>query len=176
MEAIYKRRSMRKFTKEMVTDAQMQQLIRAGFAAPSAKNSHEWVFIVIRDEAIFDGFIETHPGAFPLKTCGGAILVCADLSKELAPGHGWWIQDCAAAVENILLEATDMGLGSLWIGVHPMQDRIDSIKKLCALPEGIEPLGLVALGVSAKEKEGNDRYLEDMIYMNTYGQKWEPEA
>ena len=173
MDVIFKRRSVRKYTETKVTDEQIKQLIKAGMAAPSAKNSQEWVFIVVRDKEIFNAFIEVHPNAFSLKTADAAILVCADLSKEKEGGCGWWVQDCSAAIQNILLEATDMGLGSLWIGVHPKEDRLTCIKKACQLPEGIEPLGLVSLGEATKVYEPIDRYMEDRVFFNTYGTKWD---
>lgn len=84
------------------------------------------------------------------------------------PGEGWWIQDCSAAMQNMLLEATDLGLGSLWLGVHPKQERIDFIKELCCLPDHVEPLGMVVLGTAAKEKSPIDRYLEDQVFYETY--------
>ena len=108
-----------------------------------------------------------------MNTATAAILVCADLSKEREPGQGWWIQDCAAAMENMLLEATAMGLGSLWMGVHPKEDRIACIKEACGLPEGIEPLGLMSVGEPTKDYDKIDRYMEDRVFFNTYGTKWE---
>ena len=173
METIFKRRSVRKYTEKPVSDAQVRQIIRAGMAAPSAKNSREWVFIVLRDPEIYKTFSEVHVNAFAMKTAQAAILVCADLSKEQVPGQGWWIQDCSAAMENMLLEATDLGLGSLWLGVHPKPDRIACLKEICKLPEGVEPLGIVALGEPTKERPAIERYLEDQVFLDTYGTPWE---
>lgn len=173
METIFKRRSVRKYTETPVTDVQVKQIIRAGMAAPSAKNSQEWVFIVLRDPEIYKTFFEVHVNAFAMKTAQAAILVCADLSKEQDPGQDWWIQDCSAAMENMLLEATDLGLGSLWLGVHPKSDRIACLKEVCKLPEGIEPLGIVALGEPTKDRPAIDRYLEDQVFLDTYGNPWE---
>ena len=151
METIFKRRSVRKYTETPVTDVQVKQIIRAGMAAPSAKNSQEWVFIVLRDPEIYKTFSEVHVNAFAMKTAQAAILVCADLSKEQDPGQGWWIQDCSAAMENMLLEATDLGLGSLWLGVHPKSDRIACLKEVCKLPEGIEPVSYTHLDVYKRQ-------------------------
>ena len=173
METIFKRRSVRKYTEKPVSDAQVRQIIRAGMAAPSAKNSREWVFIVLRDPEIYKTFSEVHVNAFAMKTAQAAILVCADLSKEQDPGQGWWIQDCSAAMENMLLEATDLGLGSLWLGVHPKPDRIACLKEICKLPEGVEPLGIVALGEPTKERPAIERYLEGQVFLDTYGTPWE---
>jgi nitroreductase len=173
METIFKRRSVRKYTETPVSDAQVKQIIRAGMAAPSAKNSHEWVFIVLRDPAIYEAFVQVHVNAFAMKTAQAAIVVCADLLKEQDPGQGWWIQDCSAAMENMLLEATDMGLGSLWLGVHPKEDRIECIREVCHLPENIEPLGIVALGEPTKDRTPNDRYISEQVFLDTYGNLWE---
>jgi len=167
MDTIFNRRSVRKYSETPITDEQVKQIIKAGMAAPSAKNSQEWVFIVVRDKSIFNAFLEVHPNAFALKTADVAILVCADLSKEKEGGQGWWIQDCSAAVQNMLLEATDMRLGSLWMGVYPKEDRLTCIKAACQLPEGIEPLGLVSIGEQTKEYAPIDRYLEDQFFFNT---------
>ena len=173
MDTIFKRRSVRKYTDTVVSDEQIKQIIKAGMAAPSAKNSQEWVFIVIRDKEIYNAFMNVHPNAFSLNTASAAILVCADLSKEKEPGQGWWIQDCSAAIENMLLEATSMGLGTLWMGVHPKEDRIACMKAACKLPEGIEPLGLVSIGEQTKEYTPIDRYMEDRIHLDVYGTKWD---
>lgn len=75
-------------------------------------------------------------------------------------------------MENMLLEATDLGLGSLWLGVHPKEDRIACMKDVCSLPEGVEPLGIMALGEPTKSREAIDRYLEDQVFLNTYGNAW----
>ena len=173
MDTIFKRRSVRKYSETKITDEQIKQLIKAGMAAPSAKNSQEWVFIVVRDKAIYEAFLSVHPNAFALKTADAAILVCADLTKEREGGQGWWIQDCSAAVQNMLLEATDMGLGSLWMGVYPKEDRLACINAACKLPEHIVPLGMVSVGEQTKEYAPIDRYLEDQVFFNTYGTKWE---
>lgn len=173
MDTIFKRRSVRKYTDTVVSDEQIKQIIKAGMAAPSAKNSQEWVFIVIRDKEIYNAFMSVHPNAFSLNTASAAILVCADLSKEKEPGQGWWIQDCSAAIENMLLEATSMGLGTLWMGVHPKEDRIACMKTACKLPEGIEPLGLVSIGEQTKEYAPIDRYMEERVHLDVYGTKWD---
>ncbi|MDO4487028.1 MAG: nitroreductase family protein [Bacillota bacterium] len=173
MEAIFKRRSIRKYTDDKLSDGQIKDIIRAGMAAPSCKASCEWVFIVLRDQDDFEKIMENHGYAQALKTASAAVLVCADLEKELEPGEGWWIQDCSAAVENMLIEATDMGIGSLWLGIHPRENRIRFMKELCALPENIEPLALVALGMPQREKAPVDRYLDEQVFDGRYGVKWE---
>ena len=134
METIFKRRSVRKYTDTAVSDEQLKQIIKAGMAAPSAKNSQEWIFIVLRDPAIYQKFSEVHVNAFAMKTAQAAILVCADLSKEKDPGQGWWIQDCAAAMENMLLEATD--LGGLIVARRASEGRPDRLHERRLQPAG----------------------------------------
>ncbi len=168
MNTIYRRRSVRKFLEKKISEEDIRQILKAGMAAPSCKASCEWVFIVMREKERFQKFLEVHPYATALNTADTVILVCADLELEKEPGEGWWIQDCSAAMENMLLEATDLKLGSLWLGVYPKQERIDFIKELCNLPEHVEPLGMVVLGAAAKEKAPIDRYLEDQVFYETY--------
>lgn len=164
MNTIYRRRSVRKFLEKKTSEEDIKRILKAGMAAPSCK----WVFVVMQDRERFQKFLEVHPYATALKTADTVILVCADLNLEKEPGEGWWIQDCSAAIQNMLLEATDLDLGSLWLGVHPKQERIDFIKELCCLPDHVEPLGMVVLGTAVKEKSPIDRYLEDQVFYETY--------
>lgn len=113
MDTIFQRRSVRKFLEKKISEEDIKRILRAGMAAPSCKASCEWVFVVMRDRERFQKFLEVHPYATALKTADTVILVCADLNLEKEPGEGWWIQDCSAAMQNMLLEATDLGLGSL---------------------------------------------------------------
>ena len=168
MDTIFQRRSVRKFLEKKISEEDIKRILKAGMAAPSCKASCEWVFVVMRDRERFQKFLEVHPYATALKTADTVILVCADLNLEKEPGEGWWIQDCSAAMQNMLLEATDLSIGSLWLGVHPKQERIDFIKELCCLPDHVEPLGMVVLGTAAKEKSPIDRYLEDQVFYEIY--------
>ena len=172
MNEVLRRRSIRKYTDEQVSDEQLREILKAGMAAPSCKASCEWIFIIMRNREDFDAIMENHGYAHALKTASAAVLVCADLDRELEPGEGWWIQDCSAAVENMLIQATDMGIGSLWLGIHPRKNRIEFIKELCSLPEHVEPLALVALGMPQKEKAPADRFLEDQVFDGRFGIPW----
>lgn len=169
MEAIYKRRSIRRYTEERIKDEDIRQILKAGMAAPSTKGAQGWVFIVMRDRDQFGKFMDASEYAQALTTADTAILVCADLSRDEVLKEGWWIQDCSAALENMLLEATDLGIGSLWLGVYPRKERVDFVRELCELPDHVQPLGLVALGMAQKEKDPIDRYLEDQVFEGKYG-------
>ena len=173
MNAIFKRRSIRKYNNDEISDSDIRQIIKAGMAAPSCKASCEWVFIVIKERDEFIRFLEVHPYAKALDTASAVILVCADLELEKEPGEGWWIQDCSAAMENMLIEAADMEIGSLWLGVHPKKERIKFIKELCGLPENVEPLGMAVLGKALRKKDPIDRYIDEQVFLGKYGERWE---
>lgn len=173
MDAIFKRCSVRKYTDEPVTDEELEQLLRAAMAAPSAKNSQNRLFVVQKGQGCLPTLIDVHPNAFALKTATAVIVVCADMKRSAQLDYltDWWIQDCAAATQNILLRATQLGLGSLWIGVHPDPKRIVAVRKDLELPEHIIPLSAVALGHSAKEKEGIDRFDPNKVFYGKYEER-----
>lgn len=172
LETIFNRRSIRKYSDEKVSDEDIKKIIKAGMAAPCCKGSKEWVFVVMKKPELFKRYLEAHPYALALETAPVTVLVCADIDLELEPGQGWWIQDCAAAVENMLIEATDLGLGSLWLPVHPKEDRINVMREVCKLPENVEPFALVTLGVSQENRVPNDSYIEDAVFEDEYGKKF----
>ena len=116
-------------------------------AAPSAGNQQPWEFILIRDKNILADITKVHPYSQMLKEAQLAIVVCADLDKEKNPGY--WVQDCSAATENIIIEAQHLGIGSVWLGVYPRDDRVKGIKELLNLPVRVIPLSIVSLGYPA---------------------------
>lgn len=168
MDAIFKRRSIRKYKADPVPKELIEKVLRAGMAAPTAGNGQEWEFILFEDPAIKAEIKEVHEYAGALDTAPLGILVCADLTREAYPGEGWWIQDMSAVVENMLIEAADQGLGSLWLGIYPRTRRVEGLKKLFALPDHVMPLGIVTLGFAAKEKETIDRYVEERVHWERY--------
>ena len=166
-EAIKTRRRLRKFTDKPVSKKDIDLLLRAAMQAPSAGNQQPWEFVVIDDRKILDAIPNFHPYSKMLKESPIAILVCGkiDASKYC----GYWVQDCSAATQNILLAAHGLGLGSVWLGIYPQQERIDGLKKLIDLPTDVYPLALVALGHPEKKSEFKDRYKEEKVRYN----KWE---
>jgi nitroreductase len=169
MDAIYTRRSIRKFTAQPVSDALITGFIKAGMNAPSAGNQQPWQFMVITDRRILDEIMTVHPHSSMLAKASAAILVCGDLSLETR--QGYWVQDCAACTENILLEIADAGLGAVWLGVHPREDRVAGIRRILGIPEGVVPFSLIPVGYPAEEKEPNDRFLPERIHRNGWGVK-----
>ncbi len=156
MNAIFNRRSIRKYTKQVIPEETIEKLLRAGMAAPSAANEQPWHFIVIKDKDVLSAIPKFHPYAQMLREADCAIVVCGDLVLET--NKNFWVQDCSAATENILIEATDLGLGSVWIGVHPDQDRVKPLVALLGLPQTVIPLCIIALGYPTEIKAPVDRY------------------
>ena len=123
LEAIHTRRSIRKYVDQPVPEELIQKLLAAAMQAPSARNQQPWEFVVIDDRAMLSKIPEFMPNAAMAAGAPLAILVCADLDLETSPGY--WMVDCAAAVEKMLLAAHGLGLGAVWCGVYPRDKRMD---------------------------------------------------
>jgi len=162
IHAILTRRSIRSFTDEAVSPNTIESLLRAAMAAPSAGNAQPWQFIVTEDRARLDQIASIHPYASMAKEAPLAIVVCADLSAERY--EGFWVQDCSAAVENLLLAAHASGLGAVWCGVH-MNDAITaSVREFFQIPEGINPLALLVIGHPNDSLPPADRFDPSRIH------------
>jgi nitroreductase len=170
MENILNRKSVRKYTKEEVKKEQLEMLVRAGMAAPSARNSQPWLFFVINDRAILDNLAKQLPNAKMLLNAKAAIVVCGNLQKALeGDGREFWVQDCSAATQNILLAAESMGLGAVWTGAYPRKETVNIIKVELGLPEHIVPLNVIPIGWQTGEEKPKQKYTEENIRWN----KWE---
>lgn len=166
-EDILNRRSIRKYTEEAVSDDVVKKLLEAAMYAPSAGNQRPWEFIVIRDEKTRNSLKDALPNAGMLPSCHTAIAVCADLKKEVYPG--FWVQDCSAALQNILLAAESMKLGSVWLGVHPMEEWSKKVSNILELPEKVMPFGIVALGHPAQQPKRPERFDASLIHDEKWG-------
>jgi nitroreductase len=170
LEIIKKRRSIRRFTSKEVEKEKIEALLEAGMYAPSAVNKQPWHFIVIDDHAVMKRIMEAHPHSKMFETANIGVLVCGDF--QLQHGPGYWIADCAAATENILLAATALGLGSCWVGIYPREDRMKVMKEIFVLPEHVEGFALIALGYPAEEKKMPERFQPERIYLNRWGKSF----
>ncbi|MBN1426450.1 nitroreductase family protein [Candidatus Fermentibacteria bacterium] len=164
IEAITSRRSVRKFTPQPVPQAAIREMLDAAMHAPSAGNQQPWQFVVIDDRTLLDQVPSFSPYAAMAKEAQVGILVCGDTSLEEYPG--FWIQDCSAAVQNILLAAHAQGLGAVWTGVHPAQDREEGFRRLLGLPDHVVPLAFVPIGHPAHVPAPQIRYREDRVHWN----------
>lgn len=166
---IMTRVSVREFTGEKISEAQLDTLLRAAMAAPSAINKQPWAFIVVTDEAIIAKLGE----ALPYSRCSNhpavAIIPCGDLSKAIEGEMGaFWVNDVSAATENLLLAAHSMGLGAVWTGLHPDMNRAKLVQEMLGLPEHIIPLCVVPVGVPAEHPEIKDKYKPENIHYNAW--------
>lgn len=162
MDVIMSRRSIRKYTGEPVPDKMLKELLKAAMNAPSARNQQPWHFIVIRDKAVLEKITEFHPYSQMLKEASAAIVVCGD--EELETSKGYWIQDCSAATQNILLAAHSKGLGAVWLGIYPRDERVTGLKGLLGIPTHVTPLSIVSIGYPAEEKGLVERYDEKRVH------------
>ncbi len=154
LEAIHTRRSIRKFTPEPVSPEDVETMLRAAMIAPTARNSQCWRFVVIDDRALLDAMPTLSPYTGAAKSAPLAILVCGDTTA--CPD--FWPQDAAAAIQNLMLAARALELGSVWCGLHPVEEREKLFQKAFALPAHIRPLGLVILGHPDQPFTREDRY------------------
>ena len=166
VKEIFSRRSIRKFTGEPVHAEQLEKLLRAAMNAPSACNEQPWEFVVIRDREIFREIRRFQRFSAPLNTADLAIVVCGDTTRQRF--DGFWVQDCSAATENLLLEAEYLGLGAVWMGLHPIKLWTDRTKALLGLPEQVMPLGIIAVGHPDEHPEPADRYLPERVHFDRW--------
>jgi nitroreductase len=167
IETIYKRRSIRKYLDKKVDRDTIIIVLKAATAAPSALNCQPWEFIVVEQEeklnAIKEEFIFARYNApVAIVVCGNMNLARSGIEQE------FWIQDCSATIQNMLIAATSIGLGSVWIGIYPIQNRVKLLRKLFNIPEHVVPLSIVYIGYPAEEKEARTRYDEKRVYWQEY--------
>lgn len=160
VRTIFARRSIRKYTDEPVGEEDVKTLLEAAMAAPSASNRKPWQFVVVTERQTLDALAEAHPHGKMLFEATLCISVCGDLTEV----ERYWVQDCSAATENLLLAATALGLGAVWLGVYPKEDRVAAVRGVLDLPETITPLNLVSIGYPAEEKEARTQYDEARVH------------
>jgi len=156
IQAILTRRSIRKYTSQSINDWIIQDLLKAAMSAPSAGNQQPWHFLVIKERRILDEIPKFHPYSNMLRSAPAAILICGD--ERLEVHRGYWIQDCAAATQNMLLAAHALGLGAVWLGVFPNPDRVAGVRKVVDLPHDIIPFALISMGYPAEQKPPAQRF------------------
>jgi nitroreductase len=166
LDAIFTRRSIRKYADKKVSEETIQKLISAGMSAPTARNLRPWHFLAITERKILDDIPKIHPYSQMLKEAPLAILVCGD--KTINPEVGYIVEDCSAATQNILLAAHALGLGGVWLGVWPKDERVKPIEKMFSLPENIVPVALISIGYPNENKDAPDRYEPAKVHKNRW--------
>jgi len=166
LETLLTRRSVRSYTDKSVSKEIIDKLLEVAFSAPSAGNQQPWHFVIIDDKEIIKQIPAFHSHSKFIINANKVILVCGDLNLEKLKGY--WMVDCAAATQNILLAARELGLGACWLGVYPREERMIRVKKIINLPDNIIPFSLVSLGYTNEKQIAEDRRKEDRIHHN----KW----
>lgn len=162
-EAMQRRRSVRKFTKEPVPEELVEQLLHAAMSGPSACNRTPWEFWVVTESQTLEQLRSA--SRFTKYEAPLAIIVAGNLSRALPMQLAdYWIQDCSAATENILLQATELGLGAVWCGIHPQARPVQRVRELLGMKEKQIPLNVIFLGYPAEEPEARDQYRQSNVH------------
>lgn len=168
LENIHNRKSVRQFTSDPVSEKQVETLLRAAMAAPTAVNYQPWRFVVVTERRELDEIAGILPYAQMLKQAPLAIIVCGETTWMGGIGNPYWQQDCAAATENLLLAAEALGLGAVWTGVYPNEDLYPKLHDYLNLPANIQPLCCIPVGHPAGKTQPRDKWKPENIH---YG-KW----
>lgn len=165
---IMTRSSVRSYTSQKVEDELVEKLLRAGLAAPTAGNRQPWELIVVREREILDAFPAIIPGAHMAAKAQLAIVVAGSPAKALLPEY--WVQDCSAVTENILLAAHGFGLGAVWCGAYPDNEakRVAAISELLNIPDGTYALSIIVIGYPDSEPVIKDKWDAAKIHYNRY--------
>lgn len=164
MSYILSRRSVRKFQARAVDDSLIKEILRAAMAAPSACCSDPWHFIVLRDASLRAAVASKLPHGHFLADAPTGLVIAGDLGRAVSGELSYMLQDCSAAIENLLLASSMSGLGACWLGVHPRQERVEAVTALLGLPDGIIPVAAVALGWPAEQPKPRTRYREEAVH------------
>ena len=168
LDFIFTRRSIRKYETREIPDSMITDLLQAAMAAPSAVARDPWHFLVVRERKTLDSMVEVLPNGKMLGQAPLAIVACGDINRAHINELSYLLQDMSAAVENILLAATALGLGSCWLGIHPRPDRIKGIRRLFSLPENIIPMCGIALGWPAEMPPPRTRFNPERVHLEQW--------
>ena len=157
MNPIFLRRSIRSFIDKPVEREKLERIAKAGQLAPSAMGRFPWEILIATSPEAKQMISQMSPYSKMAARAGAVIIVCADMQKAIA-GQAWWIQDCAACTENILLQIVAEGMGGVWLGTYPKQECMKKISEFFMLPDHIIPFSTIALGYSKEENIAKDRY------------------
>ena len=164
LASIFSRRSIRKYQDKEIPDEMINDLLEAGMAAPSAVAKDPWHFIVVRNRETLNKIVGAMPNAKMLSQAPAAFVVCGDINKAHIQAESYMLQDLSAAVENILIAANILGLGTCWLGMHPRPERLAFIRELFDLPDNIIPMCGIALGWPAEQPDPRTRFRQERVH------------
>lgn len=169
LKTIHSRKSVRNFTQEPVKTELLKELVKAAMAAPSSVNKQPWSFIVVTRRELLDQIGNGLPYAKMLLSVKAAIVVCG--IPELGTGgkdSDYWVQDCCAATENLLIAAESLGLGAVWTAAFPYADRVKVVKEALDIPKNVIPLNVIPIGWPERKDQVKDKFNESKIHW----EKW----
>jgi nitroreductase len=168
LHSIFARRSIREYEPKPVDEALVRDLLEAAMAAPSAVAKDPWEFIIVRDREMLRRIAQGLPNGKMLVEAGVGIVVCGDLERAHDRQLSYMLQDCSAAIENMLLAASILGLGACWLGVHPREERVAHIRSLLHVPENVIPVSVVSVGWPAESPLARTRYHDDVVHYESW--------
>jgi nitroreductase len=166
LKTIQTRRSIRSFQDKPVADELLTEIIQAAMLAPSAGNQQPWHFLVVNDRNTLNKVPEFHPYCKMIAEAPVAIVICGE--PEGLKWPAFWVQDCSAATQNLLLAARALGLGTVWAGVYPEETRMSGARKLFNIPEDIIPFAIVPIGWPDVDFKPMDRFRPERIHQNSW--------
>lgn len=164
LKNIFARRSIREYRDEEVSDETIRDLLEAAMAAPSAVAKDPWHFIVVREKQMLSDIADGLPNGQMLRHAGVGIVVCGDISAAHDNQESYMIQDCSAAIQNLLLATDMLGLGACWLGVHPREERIAHIQSLFGLEDRIIPIAVISIGWPDATTTPRTRYKDEAVH------------
>jgi nitroreductase len=165
---LFSRRSIRTYRQQDVPDGLVRDLLEAAMAAPSAVAKDPWAFVLVRNRRMLSKIAEGLPNGTMLRDAAFGIVVCGDLQRVHDRQLSYLLQDCSAAIENLLLAANGLGLGACWLGVHPREERVKHIRSLLNIPDPVIPVAAIAVGWPAESPDPRTRYREDAVHHETW--------
>ncbi len=171
IDCIMTRASVRSYTGEQINDSIVNKILRAGMAAPTAANQQPWYFVVINEQSLKDSITAAFEYTKMVENCSFAVVVCGDMDnlfKGDIPDGGFWVEDCSAASENMLLAAHALGVGGVWCGIYPLKDREQRLRSILNLPSNLTPLNVMAFGYPSQQVAPKDKWDPAKIHYNSY--------
>ncbi len=168
LNLILGRRSIRVYAPGAIDEADVKRLLEAAMAAPSAMTKDPWRFVTVRDANALQRLAGACPGGAMLASASMAIVACGDLQSAFEQNVGYLVQDCSAAIENLLICAHALGLGACWVGVYPADEQMRKVRQIVGLPGFIVPVAVIALGHPGEQLEPRTRYNPAYVH----AEKW----
>ena len=168
---IMTRASVRNYTDRQVDDSTINKILRAGMAAPTAANQQPWQFVVVTEQNLKDSIAAAFEYTKMVDKCSFAVVVCGDMNNlfqgDVADG-GFWVEDCSAASENMLLAAHALGVGGVWCGIYPLKDREQRLRGILNLPAHLTPLNVMSFGYPEQQVAPKDKWDSAKVHYNSF--------